>query len=90
MNSNAQRLADSLTEIAAAFEFAEMGHGLGWGTTCKQAAELLRQLPEASKPVAWLEQVTVTSGNKSAGFKEWRVTMNPPTSNAPRKPLYLA
>jgi hypothetical protein len=87
--NDAHRIADSLTEIAQAFEFAEMGHGLGWGEVCKQAAAILRAQPSAGKPVAWLEEVTLTTGNKAAPFKEWRVTQNPPTSNAPRKALYL-
>lgn len=86
----AQRLADSLTEMAQAFKWAEMGHGLGWADVCKQAAEaILLQQPCADKPVAWLEEVTITSGNDSTPHKEWRVTQNPPTSNAPRKALYL-
>ena len=44
-------------------------------------------LPE---PLAWLEQVTISSGNSSGPTKEWRVTRNPSTSNAPRKNLYTA
>ena len=41
------------------------------------------------EPAAWLELVTLTSGNNSAPTQEWRATQNPATSNAPRKPLYL-
>lgn len=40
------------------------------------------------KPIAWLELVTLTSGNRSAPTKEWRVTCNPPTSLATRIPIY--
>ena len=43
----------------------------------------------ADKPAAWLELVTLSSGNNSPPAQEWRVTLNPPTSDALRKPLYL-
>jgi hypothetical protein len=48
-----------------------------------------QQAPVQGEPVAWLEQVTLSSGGYSPPTKEWRVTQNPSTSKAPRKPLYL-
>lgn len=44
----------------------------------------------AQEPVAWLEQITLSSGGYSPPLKEWRVTQNPSTSKAPRKPLYTS
>ena len=41
------------------------------------------------EPVAWLELRTLSSGGYASPIKEWHVTQNPSTSNAPRKPLYI-
>jgi hypothetical protein len=65
------------------------GHAAG----CELAEAMLsaapsQQAPVQGEPVAWLEQVTLSSGGYSPPTKEWRVTQNPSTSKAPRKPLY--
>jgi hypothetical protein len=47
-----------------------------------------RHETEQAEPVAWLELRTLSSGGYASPIKEWHVTQNPSTSNAPRKPLY--
>lgn len=60
------------------------------GALRDKAMDALRtalEQPE-EEPVAWLELRTLSSGGYASPIKEWRVTQNPSTSNAPRKPLY--
>ena len=54
----------------------------------KDAIEAYKQQQGEAVPVAWLEQVTLASGSYSPPNQEWRVTQNPSTSSALRKPLY--
>jgi len=81
--------------LRAALEQPEQEPGF-WGRVAARQSEKIKQLETAldelkqheQEPVAWLELRTLSSGGYASPIKEWRVTQNPSTSNAPRKPLY--